>query len=607
MKRRLLPLLTIAASLSLAACDVQTEDQANTVPEDSESVETTEKISLELLGSAADETDLNIVRDQLNRNGFDVTLNTQPDFSSYRSLRDAGNYDLAISSWTTVTGNPDYAVRSLFISDGDNSIINDEEVDELINKAALQTPDEYTETYAELERKLVDEEAYIVPLYTSLKAQAFNHDLLDSDTIRLSKSRAFAWEPVSYNDQAMNESETLMLTQTMGDLTSLDPIKGNDGSINQLNTNMYVRLVNLTDDDEVVSDGSLSYNHAIAEGNSDYYFVLRDDINFAAVENGEAVDTGSIVSGQDVIYSLDRAKNPDSVPDHRTYSLHEHIDTVSLLTDMSELEETQLSDGGGSLLEALEAELDAPISAVVESVDDVDNEAGNYQVVKLTTTEPFPQVLNYLAHQSAGIVSQEQVESINTYDIENFDISTDVPYGDQRAVTEGQTYDNHLYASGPYIMIEKNDYEATFQKNPAYMTDTENEANISNITVRFIDDEDSALSALRSEEIDLMYGLGETKYEVVENEENLTLQSRESNAVKYLMVNVDSDREVAQSADLRKSILYSINQDEISSAYDGLKLKAYTTVTPLVDTGNELIPDQAKVEEYYQNYEDSAE
>lgn len=578
MKKQLLPFLTLAASLSLAACDVQTEDQANNAPEDSDSVETTEKISLELLGSAADETDLNIVRDQLNRNGFDVTLNTQPDYASYSSFRDAGNYDLAIASWTTVTGNPDYAVRSLFTSNGDNSFVSNENVDALINEAALQTPDEYTETYDELEHVLVDEEAYIVPLYNSLKAQAFNHDLLDPDTIRLSKSRAFAWEPISYNDESMNDSETLMLTQTMGDLTSLDPIKGNDGSINQLNTNMYARLVNLTDEDEVVSEGSLSYNHAIAEGNSDYYFVLRDDINFAAVENGEAVDTGSLVSGQDVIYSLNRATNPDSVPDHRTYSLHEHIDTVSLLTDKSELEETQLTDGSGSILEALEAELDAPISSVVESEGDVDNASGNYQVIKVSTTEPFPQVLNYLAHQSAGIVSEEQVDSINTYDIENFDISTDVPYGDQRAVTEGETYDNHLYASGPYIMIEKNDYEATFQKNPAYMTGTENEANISNVTVRFIGDEDSALSALRSEEIDLMYGLGETKYDTIENEDNLTLQSRQSNAVKYLMINTNSDskREVTQSADLRKAILYSINQDEISSAYDGLKLKAYT-------------------------------
>lgn len=222
----------------------------------------------------------------------------------------------------------------------------------------------------------------------------------------------------------------------------------------------------------------------------------------------------------------------------------------------------------------------------------------------MTTTEPFPQVLNYLAHQSAGIVSQEQVESINTYDVENFDISTDIPYGDQRAVTEGETYDNHLYASGPYIMTQKNDYEATFQKNPAYMAGTEHAAQIANVTVRFIGDADSALSALRSGEIHLLAGLDETKYDVVEGEDSLSLQSMPSNGVTYMLFNANG-REVSVSADLRKSILYSINQDELSAAYDGLKLKAYSTVSPLVDTGNELVADPAKVEEFYQNYLDS--
>lgn len=606
MKKRFLSLLTLTAGVVLlAACGVQTEDQANNGNSAASTSETTEKNTIELLGTSSNETDMNIVRDQLIKNGFEVKLNTQPDYASFQTQKEAGNYDLAISSWTTVTGNPDYAVRSLFITDGDNSNMSNSEVDALIDEAALQTADEYTQTYKELEDVLVTENAYIVPLYTSLKAQAFNSELLKPDSIRLSKSRAFAWENVQFNDTALNDTETLLLTQTMGDLTSLDPIKGNDGSINQLNTNMYVRLVNLTDDDQVVSDGSLSYNHAIADGNSDYYFILRDDINFAAVEDGQAVDTGKMVSGQDAIFSLNRAKDPNSVPDHRTYSLHEHIDSASLVTDLTELENAQLSDGSGSVKEALEAGLEAPIAAVVEDAEQVDNASGDYQVLKMTTTEPFPQVLNYLAHQSAGIVSQEQVESINTYDSENFDITTDIPYGDQRAVTKGETYDNHLYASGPYIMTEKDDYAATFKKNPAYMAGTENEAQIANVTVRFIGDADSALSALRSGEIHLLYGLDETKYDVVEGEDSLTLQSMPSNGVTYMLFNT-TGRDVSDSADLRKSILYSINQDEISSAYDGLKLKAYSTVSPLVDTGNELVADPAKVEEFYQNYLDSA-
>lgn len=605
MKKRLLSFLTLTTSvILLAACNVQTEEQANNDNSDVSTGETTEKTTIELLGSSSNETDMNIVRDQLIKNGFDVTLNTQPDYASFQTQKEAGNYDLAISSWTTVTGNPDYAVRSLFTTGGDNSDLSNSEIDTLINEAALQTSDEYTETYKELEDVLVTENAYIVPLYTSLKAQAFNQDLLNTDSIRLAKSRAFPWETVQFNETASNDTEPLILTQQIGDLTSLDPIKGNDGSINQLNTNMYVRLVNLTDNDQVVSDGSLSYNHAIAEGNSDYYFILRDDINFAAVEDGQAVDTDKMVSGQDAVFSLNRAKDSNSVPDHRTYSLHEHIDSVSLVTDLAELENTSLSDGNGTVKEALEANLESPIANVVEDAAQVDNASGQYQVVKVTTTEPFPQVLNYLAHQSAGIVSQEQVESINTYDVENFDISTDIPYGDQRVVTEGETYDNHLYASGPYIMTQKNDYEATFQKNPAYMAGTEHAAQIANVTVRFIGDADSALSALRSGEIHLLAGLDETKYDVVEGEDSLSLQSMPSNGVAYMLFNANG-REVSVSADLRKSILYSINQDELSTAYDGLKLKAYSTVSPLVDTGNELVADPAKVEEFYQTYLDS--
>lgn len=605
MKKRLLSFLTLTTSvILLAACNVQTEEQANNDNSDVSTGETTEKTTIELLGSSSNETDMNIVRDQLIKNGFDVTLNTQPDYASFQTQKEAGNYDLAISSWTTVTGNPDYAVRSLFTTGGDNSDLSNSEIDTLINEAALQTSDEYTETYKELEDVLVTENAYIVPLYTSLKAQAFNQDLLNTDSIRLAKSRAFPWETVQFNETASNDTEPLILTQQIGDLTSLDPIKGNDGSINQLNTNMYVRLVNLTDNDQVVSDGSLSYNHAIAEGNSDYYFILRDDINFAAVEDGQAVDTDKMVSGQDAVFSLNRAKDSNSVPDHRTYSLHEHIDSVSLVTDLAELENTSLSDGNGTVKEALEANLESPIANVVEDAAQVDNASGQYQVVKVTTTEPFPQVLNYLAHQSAGIVSQEQVESINTYDVENFDISTDIPYGDQRVVTEGETYDNHLYASGPYIMTQKNDYEATFQKNPAYMAGTEHAAQIANVTVRFIGDADSALSALRSGEIHLLAGLDETKYDVVEGEDSLSLQSMPSNGVAYMLFNANG-REISDSADLRKSILYSINQDELSTAYDGLKLKAYSTVSPLVDTGNELVADPAKVEEFYQTYLDS--
>lgn len=560
------------------------------------------KSTIEILGMSSSESDINILRDQLVKNGFDVKLNVQPDYGSFKSQQDAGNYDVALSSWTTVTGNPDYAVRSVFKSGGDYSTIADEKVDKLIDEASMQTPEEFTKTYKALEDRLVFEKAYIAPLYISYKAQGINKDVLNTDTVRLSKSRALAWETIDFNDEAKRANDPLIMQQSIPTLTSLDPIKGNDGSINTINTNMYVRLVNLTDDDNITADGSLSRNYTIGEGNSEYYFLLRDDINFAKVTDKKAVDSGERVGADDVIFSLDRAKDKDSVPDHRTYTLHEHIKDAEVVTDLKELDGK--TNDGKTIRESLENGLDQKISSLVDDKNDADNGSGKYQVVKMTTTEPFPQVLNYLAHQSAGIVSKKQVESINTYDVASFDVKKDIPYGDQNTVTEGDKYDNSLYASGPYIMTYKNDYEAVFQKNPAYMKGTENEAKISNINVRFIAEADSALSALRNGEIHFYYGVPETKYETVEKDDKLKLQRIESNGVSYLLFN-SKGRDVSKSDDLRKAVLYSINQDEFIDYYQGNKIKAVSTVSPLVDTGNELKADSDKVKEFLKKYQEN--
>ncbi|QHA38577.1 hypothetical protein D5E69_18115 [Rossellomorea marisflavi] len=560
------------------------------------------KPTIEILGMSSSESDINILRDQLVKNGFDVKLNVQPDYGSFKSQQDAGNYDVALSSWTTVTGNPDYAVRSVFKSGGDYSTIADEKVDKLIDEASTQTPEEFTKTYKALEDRLVFEKAYIAPLYISYKAQGINKDVLNTDTVRLSKSRALAWETIDFNDEAKRANDPLIMQQSIPTLTSLDPIKGNDGSINTINTNMYVRLVNLTDDDNVTADGSLSRNYTIGEGNSEYYFLLRDDINFAQVTDKKAVDSGERVGADDVIFSLNRAKDKDSVPDHRTYTLHEHIKDAEVVTDLKELDGK--TNDGKKIRESLENGLDQKISSLVDDKNDADNGSGKYQVVKMTTTEPFPQVLNYLAHQSAGIVSKKQVESINTYDVASFDVKKDIPYGDQNTVTEGDKYDNSLYASGPYIMTYKNDYEAVFQKNPAYMKGTENEAKISNINVRFIAEADSALSALRNGEIHFYYGVPETKYETVEKDDKLKLQRIESNGVSYLLFN-SKGRDVSKSEDLRKAVLYSINQDEFIDYYQGNKIKAVSTVSPLVDTGNELKADSDKVKEFLKKYQEN--
>ena len=71
--------------------------------------------------------------------------------------------------------------------------------------------------------------------------------------------------------------------------------------------------------------------------------------------------------------------------------------------------------------------------------------------------------------------------------------------------------------------------------------------------------------------------------------------------VSYLLFNT-SNRDVAKSDDLRKAVLYSINQDEFLQFYNNKKIKAVSTVSPIVKTGNELTADPAKVKEYLDKY-----
>ncbi|UKS27028.1 ABC transporter substrate-binding protein [Paenibacillus sp. HWE-109] len=599
--------VVLGVSLMLSGCNFTTKKDAAATPTpgstETAAVNNT-PVDIELLGMSSNETDLNIVRDQLAKNGFNVKLNVQPDYGTFKAQQDAGNFDVALSSWTTVTGNPDYAVRSLFKTGGDYSIMSDPEIDKLIDQASAQTPEQYTETYKKFEQQLVLDKAYIAPLYNSLKAQAFNQDVLKKESVRLSKSRSLPWEELDFKDAAKRAKDPIILQSALPSLTSLDPIKANDGSINIINTNMYVRLLNLTDDDKLTADGSLSYNFAIAEGNSDYYFVLRDDIHFAQIKDKLAADSGERVGAEDVIFSLNRAKDKNSVPNHRTFTLHEHIQKVELVTDPAVLESVKLSGGSGTLKSGLEKGLDSKISTLVSDKNQASNKEGKYQVVKLTTTQPFPQVLNYLAHQSAGIVSKKQVQSINTYDVAKYDVNKDISYGDQSTVTEGAKYNNALYTSGPYILSYKNDYEAVFYKNPGYMKGTKYEPKVDSIKVRFIKDAESSLSALRSGEIHLFYGVSEIKFDVIKADTKLALQTVPSNAVSYLLFNT-KNREVAKSADLRRAVLYSVNQDEFLAYYKNNKFKAVSTLSPIVKTGLEVKADAAKAKDFLNKYKAS--
>ena len=195
--KKFLAVIVPLASYRTGRMQRKTKDDAQqNQQEPADTATDTSAVNIELLGMSSNESDVNIIRDQLTKNGFNVKLNLQPDYGSFKAQQDAGNYDIALSSWTTVTGNPDYAVRSLFKTGGDYSIMSDEEVDKLIDQAATQTPEDAAQTYKQLEQRLVTDKAYIAPLYISLKSQAFNKDVLDENSVRLSKSRSCLGKPL---------------------------------------------------------------------------------------------------------------------------------------------------------------------------------------------------------------------------------------------------------------------------------------------------------------------------------------------------------------------------------------------------------------------------
>lgn len=602
MKRIMACILCLVMVLSLVGCDVKTRDDV----EGGSGGEKLDTIPLTLLGQAANQKDLNVIRDLLTQQGFDVTINMQPDRGAYMSQIDAGNYDITFTGWASISGNGDYATRGIFHSTGDSNLggnIHDERLDALIDEACTLVYDESVPLYAEIEQILLDE-AYIAPLYVGRKVEAYNKDVVDGDTIGIYAARAEPFERYDFVDQSKRDTDTLYLWQIENYYTTADPIKSNENSTYMTNFNMYTRLVNFNDQMEITTESALSRDYAVAEGNQAFYFILRDDIYFAKVENKQAVDSGERVGGEDVIFSLGRAKDKDSVPNHATYSLHENIDTIELVTDLTELENTQESSTGKTVLESLSDTLDVPVAELVGDKNSADNASGKYQVIKITAKTAFPQMLNFLGHHSGSILSKSQVEKINTYDVATYDPAVDVAYGDPATVSEGPDYDNQIYASGPYILVYKNDYELVMQKNPNYMVGTEFEPKIKNITIKMIPDKDSALSSLRSGELHVLNSLDVEKDSVVEGDAKLALKTTPGIAEKHLIFNT-SEKSVCSDVNVRKAIQNAMDQSAFIAVYENSVFPATSPINTIMDTGCTFSPDPSLVQGYLKQYFDS--
>lgn len=593
MKKLFALVLCIALVLTmLAGCGVKTKG-TDTGTEH-------EKVPITLLSLSSLETETNVVRDQLTKAGFDVTLSIQPDYGSLFTQVDARNYDIYLCTMKVLSGNPDYGCRSMFYSTGidNDSKVVDAEVDRLIDLGASQLPQDYEETYAQLERYVVEEKAYFAPICRTMSSYGFNKNIVDASTITVGQSKYLYWSQIDYVDESLRDTRPLVVCNDRV-FGQFDPLTC-DGTHRVL-ANTNIKMLELDDNDNIVTNRALAYNYSIGEGNSTFYFVLRDNVGFYTAIDGELVDTGEKVGAEDVIFTYNRLRDPDAVPGHQVYDNYACISDVASVTDLSELENTVDAQTGKTVKEILEAGLPAPISELVSSKNATNNAAGKYEVVKVTTSTPFPQILNFLCDYCSGIVSKKQVESINTPELlANYDPTKDTRYGDAQYLMEGSGKQNTLWCSGPYVIKSMNDYEAVCERNPAFMPGTEMAPAIKNITLKYIADKDASISALRSGEIDVTDNVPANQVQVVESDANLGLASSLINGCIQMKFNLDEDH-ITNNEDIRKAILYSINQDEVVAVKNGLGGKCYTAMT-MLKNDNDLIPDPNKVKEHLDNY-----
>ena len=608
-KRRMVALglcATVVAS-SMAGCGVKTK--SDTTKAAAEAAGETEAdpnanveigdVNLNFLYNSSDENVANVIRDQLSKSGFTVNMTAAADGASFREQEANGNFDISLASFANPVGTPDYGIRGVFYSKGDSNYtgVNDADLDKLIDDAATVTADKYAEAYGEVEKLGVGEKAYFAPVYLGVNGRAFSN-VLNPDTVDNNQR----WEDFDYADPSQDESRTLNITQTGSTITTWDPIRADDQSSGYALDHMYIHLLTLKPDWSVSTDASLSYNYAIADDNSEFYFILRDDCGFARIDkDGNVYDSGVKVAGEDVVYSLNRAKDKDSTPMHMTYSMYTNLDKVEMVTDIAELEEKKTADGE-SVKDVLEKDI-TPISNLVDSRDAVDNAAGNYQVIRCTTAMPYPQILNALTFHGAGIVDSEWVEKMNEgVDFATYDETKDKLYGDGVTTREGATFDNQLSLSGTYVLTSMNDYQMNFKANPYIRTNEPDCVKIKTLVNKFISDKDTALSSLRSGDVDYCYSINSTKYDVVEGDSNLTLKKFPGIRVYMLGFNLHGNSEVSNSVDLRKAISSAINFEDVKAVLAGNAYECYSFMASCLDCGNKVDWKPGDTERYLRAY-----
>ena len=586
---RLLAILLVAV-IALSGCGKKiTNDEPKHDP-----------VKLTLITLSAFEAQANVVRDQLKDIGIDLEVKLYPEFGSYFSDVKSGKYDMTIITMSG-SGSPDEQVSPYKTGGANLGGVADAELDAMIDLAATQIPEDYVETYKKIAKYYVLNKAYVVPLFNQQTVLAFSN-VVDMDSIVVGASCPRWLRTTSFKDKSLNDTKVYNYAISAGSPDTFDSVRGNSGTTRPINMNANIRMLLVDSNDKITTEGTLAKSYAVSGENNVFYFLLRDDINFGKVENMKAVDTGVMVSAEDVIYTYERAMGKISSPGVSP-SL-DKLDSISIVTDMEELKNNLVSGTKTSILDHFNSEVKEKCTALVEDRASVNNSEGKYQVIKMVTKNPYPQFLINLSKTQLGIVSKDVVSKVNEgITAENYDHDKDVIYGDTVRMREGKDYNNNMWFSGPYVVTHIDDYATYLESNPGFASGTDEAAKIKNIAMKVVTDNAAQTSGVRNGEIDEAMPTG-NNVNICESDKNVQVYKAPHLAVGNINFLFQGDSEV-KNEDLRHAILYAINQDEMISIIGNIN-KAHSDLT-MIDVGWYPEQDLKKAKEYMNAYFESKE
>ena len=120
--------------------------------------------------------------------------------------------------------------------------------------------------------------------------------------------------------------------------------------------------------------------------------------------------------------------------------------------------------------------------------------------------------------------------------------------------------------------------------------------------MKFIKDASSATSAFRAGEVDILGSVATTDVATVEADARNTVLKRSSNGVTYAVFNLQEGSKM-RDVNLRKAVMYAINQEDFVMYNEGYVMPVYSTVGTLVETGNVLKQDLVAANKYLATYQ----